>query len=347
MAVDHMERKYACAICGEMPEWNLALECYEMHCPECNIKRRKEREARAKRGDCIDCGEIALRHDSQLCGSCEKKHFCVKCGNSHKPNPCPDVPPLGYMYGTPEEIEAEQKSKSEVPQYVGGTWCCARCKIPGSIRMGEKLCQQCIEGERLEEWIRANPGIDPFKLSKEAYQAIINPHGLITVDQLVEIVEQAKKAFLPEFDDSVYLSPGEIEELMAGKTIVKAFSFDKENFRGVIGSRAKDYEAVESSLPQGQGSTIPEMVGLMPSDPDWEQVDTVAKFHEIYKAEHYNSHPSGVECIEIVEHMNFCLGNVMKYIWRADHKEIPLKNLKKAAYYLNREIQRRESHDNA
>ena len=33
---------------------------------------------------------------------------------------------------------------------------------------------------------------------------------------------------------------------------------------------------------------------------------------------HYTNHPSGVECIQITEHMNFCLGNALKYIWRAD-----------------------------
>jgi len=32
---------------------------------------------------------------------------------------------------------------------------------------------------------------------------------------------------------------------------------------------------------------------------------------------HYNRHPSGVECIQITEHMNFNLGNAVKYICRA------------------------------
>jgi len=58
--------------------------------------------------------------------------------------------------------------------------------------------------------------------------------------------------------------------------------------------------------------------------------------------EHYTSHPSGVECIQITEHMNFCLGNAIKYIWRADIKEDYITNLKKAIFYLNREIKRYE-----
>ena len=35
---------------------------------------------------------------------------------------------------------------------------------------------------------------------------------------------------------------------------------------------------------------------------------------------HYKSHPSGIECIQITEHFNFCLGNAIKYIWRAGLK---------------------------
>lgn len=27
---------------------------------------------------------------------------------------------------------------------------------------------------------------------------------------------------------------------------------------------------------------------------------------------HYTSHPSGVECIEIVQHHDFCIGNAIK-----------------------------------
>lgn len=61
---------------------------------------------------------------------------------------------------------------------------------------------------------------------------------------------------------------------------------------------------------------------------------------------HYNSHPSGVECISIARHMNFNLGNVLKYIWRADHKGATLEDLKKARFYLDDEIARREKdHD--
>lgn len=56
---------------------------------------------------------------------------------------------------------------------------------------------------------------------------------------------------------------------------------------------------------------------------------------------HYNSHPSGVECITITEHFNFLLGSAIKYIWRADDKGNPIQDLEKAVWYVQRELGRR------
>jgi len=64
--------------------------------------------------------------------------------------------------------------------------------------------------------------------------------------------------------------------------------------------------------------------------------------HPIDHPRHYTTHPSRVECIDITEYMNFCLGNVVKYVWRADSKGDALTDLKKARWYLDREISRRE-----
>lgn len=55
---------------------------------------------------------------------------------------------------------------------------------------------------------------------------------------------------------------------------------------------------------------------------------------------HYTSHPSGVECIDIAEHMVFNLGNAVKYIWRAGMKGDATEDLEKARFYIDREIQR-------
>lgn len=56
---------------------------------------------------------------------------------------------------------------------------------------------------------------------------------------------------------------------------------------------------------------------------------------------HYTAHPSGIECIQITEHMGFNLGNAVKYVWRADLKNDAIEDLRKAAWYIDREIQKR------
>ena len=61
---------------------------------------------------------------------------------------------------------------------------------------------------------------------------------------------------------------------------------------------------------------------------------------------HYKSHPSGVECLTVVRHMGFNLGNAVKYIWRADLKDNAIEDLRKAQFYIQDEIERREAqHD--
>lgn len=60
---------------------------------------------------------------------------------------------------------------------------------------------------------------------------------------------------------------------------------------------------------------------------------------------HYTNHPSGIECIQVTEHMNFNLGNTVKYIWRNGEKGNPLQDLQKARWYLDREIDRLTRND--
>lgn len=82
-------------------------------------------------------------------------------------------------------------------------------------------------------------------------------------------------------------------------------------------------------------------------------------FEEVFKNDVVN-HPShytwlkdlcGIEVIDITRHMNFNLGNAIKYILRAGRKPIAsedksdfyagmIQDLKKAAWYINDEIER-------
>lgn len=57
---------------------------------------------------------------------------------------------------------------------------------------------------------------------------------------------------------------------------------------------------------------------------------------------HYNEHPSGIECIDVIEHMTLNVGSAVKYLWRAGLKpgEADLRDLDKAIWYINREKER-------
>jgi uncharacterized protein DUF3310 len=56
---------------------------------------------------------------------------------------------------------------------------------------------------------------------------------------------------------------------------------------------------------------------------------------------HYRRHPSGTECYQIAEWWSFHLGSALRYLWRVDDKDDPIENLQKAAWHIEKEIERR------
>lgn len=85
-----------------------------------------------------------------------------------------------------------------------------------------------------------------------------------------------------------------------------------------------------------------EIVAAQQPNKVWTSHNQAEQFDSVNHPKHYNSHPSGIEAITIAEHFSFCLGNVVKYIFRAGLKEnnTTLVDLKKAKFYLDREIER-------
>ncbi|WP_433332572.1 DUF3310 domain-containing protein [Spirillospora sp. CA-294931] len=76
---------------------------------------------------------------------------------------------------------------------------------------------------------------------------------------------------------------------------------------------------------------------------DWEK-GLLQQGDPVNHPSHYTSHPSGVEAIQITEWMTFCLGNAVKYIWRAGLKSgDPVEDLRKAVFYITREVERLEA----
>lgn len=72
------------------------------------------------------------------------------------------------------------------------------------------------------------------------------------------------------------------------------------------------------------------------------------QYERVNHPDHYNKHPSGVECIDIIEHMQYNIGAAMKYLWRAGLKPNVsfVEDLRKAVWYIEREIGRLENEGN-
>jgi hypothetical protein len=74
---------------------------------------------------------------------------------------------------------------------------------------------------------------------------------------------------------------------------------------------------------------------------DWTLKNT--GYDVISTPEHYVTHPSGIEPIDITAYETFLRGNVIKYVMRAPYKGKELEDLQKARQYLDWEIARVES----
>lgn len=79
-------------------------------------------------------------------------------------------------------------------------------------------------------------------------------------------------------------------------------------------------------------------------DGDWKQLSLLSSSTPIAKPDPVN-HPAhykvgGIETIDFIEakKLNYNIGNVVKYLTRADHKGNRLQDLRKAQWYLEREI---------
>ena len=94
-----------------------------------------------------------------------------------------------------------------------------------------------------------------------------------------------------------------------------------------------DYKSLQEIVEESMQAPVPVYRGIDRS--------TIDPAERVNHPPHYNRHPSGVECVDIIEHMSFNVGTAVKYLWRADEKGAIMEDLRKALWYVQREIQRR------
>lgn len=94
---------------------------------------------------------------------------------------------------------------------------------------------------------------------------------------------------------------------------------------------------------QNSEKIIPSSINFSPTGG---KLPPIEKKEMVNHPSHYNSHPSGIECIEIIRHYCFAIGSAIKYLWRAglkqeqgmDDKEKEIQDLEKAIWYINDRI---------
>ena len=110
-----------------------------------------------------------------------------------------------------------------------------------------------------------------------------------------------------------------------------------------IGFTANGSAGLWLCSPSDGTITYKEMLALLYANQEEEgTMESISGTNDpVNNPSHYTGHPSGIECIQITEHMGFNLGNALKYIWRCDLKLDAVEDLKKARWYIDRELAKR------
>lgn len=134
--------------------------------------------------------------------------------------------------------------------------------------------------------------------------------------------------YFPEMVDLVgkLFLVAQVNRYSMGYTTCECYEVDDEN-AGTWVLRGEDLE-LENTCHATGNKCLPGCAGCPVNHPD-EKVD---------HPKHYTY--GSIETIEVIEDWNlgYNLGNALKYIARADHKGNPVEDLKKARWYLEREI---------
>lgn len=103
--------------------------------------------------------------------------------------------------------------------------------------------------------------------------------------------------------------------------------------------KSSDSSAEEASFLERNAKRL----NQIPFVPVGEEIDNVNHPPHYNKSDARCACGKPIECIEVTRHLNFNIGNAMKYLWRVDLKGAEIEDLKKAAWYINDEIAKRET----
>lgn len=108
----------------------------------------------------------------------------------------------------------------------------------------------------------------------------------------------------------------------------------------MLAEKIRQEEAIaakQAREPKREGMQIYKIEEAEEEKPNLAYLTGATENDPVNHPDHYNQIP-GIECIDVTQHFTFCLGNVVKYVWRAEFAGNRLEDLLKARWYLEKEI---------
>jgi hypothetical protein len=106
--------------------------------------------------------------------------------------------------------------------------------------------------------------------------------------------------------------------------------------------RNQGRRSMDARLPRAVGYNPPPVESVNRPKPTPPPPAAPQGHDPVARPRHYTSSPSGIECIEVTQHMGFLIGSATKYLWRAGQKGDAIEDLRKAQVMIGREIRRRQ-----
>ncbi|ASR85256.1 hypothetical protein I5H06_gp48 [Mycobacterium phage SirPhilip] len=226
------------------------------------------------------------------------------------------------------------KYDAQVFDPCGAMW----CRVCDLMGLGELAVR-----ERLADDAEAGPS--PVVLSTEPYFALNLDYAAINrkwreqagEPNDADSLDDADKAYVWEDADGVHWGWLEHNGWVAwGTSKVSVWG------RPAAAPFTVAYKRTDEFAPR-----LSNAAGVAPTSDDAEASN--AEGDAVEHPSHYTSSPARckgcgrpIECIDITEHMGFCLGNTVKYVWRCDLKLDAIEDLRKAKQYIEFEIDKRE-----
>lgn len=204
-----------------------------------------------------------------------------------------------------------------------------RLTIPETEDLVKRL-RECKDAHKLNSQALSNDQDE-----RKEREAVIRAIGLDENDLLFTMSEEELRKLGKEYSESREKSYNYNRQALLSEV--------EKTGKGAIEIKHIPIEEIHKAANYKEFTPCPEykeyLRKLTDSPSGYERVNGDAPFDPVNRPVHYNSHPSGVECITITRHMPFNIGNAIKYLWRSEHKN-GKHDLEKAIFYIKDEILR-------